>query len=57
MGVKFGLALREEHRLSVLQNKCGGRYLCSREEKRQGAGENCMTTNFTICTAHRIVVV
>ena len=36
MGVKFGLALREEHRLRVLENKCGGRYLCFRGSKREG---------------------
>jgi hypothetical protein len=57
MGVKFGLALREEHRLRVLENKRGGRYLCFRGRKRQGAGENCMVTSFRICTAHRIVLV
>jgi hypothetical protein len=57
MDVNFGLTLREEQRLRELENKCGGRYLCFRGSKRQGAGENCMMTSFIICTAHRIVFV
>jgi hypothetical protein len=36
MGVKFGLTLREEHRLRVPENKCGGRYFCFKGSKRQG---------------------
>jgi len=34
MGVKFGLAFREELRLRVLENRCGGIYLCFRGGKR-----------------------
>jgi len=57
MGVKFGLAFREELRLRVLENRCGGIYLCFRGGKRHGAGENCMMTSLIICTVHRIVSV
>lgn len=57
MGMKCGLALREEHWLGVLENKCGGRYLCFIGSKREGAGENRVMTSFIICTAHRIVFV
>jgi hypothetical protein len=56
MGVKFGDALWEDHRLSV-KDRCGVRYLCFRGSNGQEAGENCNMTSFVLCTAHRIVLV
>jgi hypothetical protein len=44
------LALREEHRLMVFENKVLGEYLDRREMKRQEGGENCIMRSFIACT-------
>jgi hypothetical protein len=49
----WSLALREEHRLRMFENKVLRR-IFGRQRDVLESGENCITRSFVICTLHKI---
>jgi hypothetical protein len=49
------LALREERRLRVFENRMLRKVLWSKRDEITGSGEDYITRSFVICTAHQIL--